>query len=689
MARFILELKLKGRPNRNRPTETIARRRLILGSRPLADIYVNDRMVAQEALSLDFDGHRLTLDVLSELAGVFIDGRPVEGQGPVPDGCALQVGHCLVEVTIDRAAGTCTLTTHEGHLPVFVDTIVKRAKPDPPFALVGSGAQEEKWGKNPFLRKANRVAAALGVLVLVAFPFVHDSEAMTRGELAAVHQASHSADAPQDCAACHAPFSSDYGVKCGVCHEDLYAADAAAYAFHPFEAVGDVACSACHLDHRGGDASIIPEAAFVMDEDTGRPRMCSQCHDRALEPGTRGKSVRDRAGDPVRRWLQVDGFSHRDHRVAEGRAAVAAVPLAPEAGQVPIECEKCHVPDTVAGAAPSPIASAEYALVTYETCLECHADWSVPVHGRDDDGVACYACHAKAATPSAITADLAHVTLPPAGSLWNVAPRAHDVNGDDCLSCHVQRKERRGAPREPLEMVFRHDHHLRGTTVAAGTGLTFSEQCLPCHQTLSASDTLDGTPLVDTSGCIGCHTDGEPVPVTMAAAPSRTVSDMFHRVHTVDPSTLARGALKTFAQRATLSSGCVACHVPVAGEERMGLREGTTDCRACHERHANIGQGRCVLCHVDRRFEGNRRADGRLDFVYQEQGIYDPAKAVTKTTTPIPEFDHMSDGHSGHECAACHPVDVVDGAERVLDLPWPAVDDASCVQCHAVERYHR
>lgn len=689
MARFVIEYRLKGRPNRDRPTETIARRRVILGSRPLADIYTNDRMVAQEALAFDFDGHRLTLDVLSELAGVFVDGRPVQGQGPVPDGSVVQVGHCMVEVTVDRAESACTLVVHEAYLPGVVDGVVKRAKPEKPFALTGSGPQEHRWGKNPLLRKANWAATALGALVLVSFPFLHNSEAMTRGELATVHQAAHSNDAPQDCAACHAPFSSDYGPKCGACHEGLYAENAAEYAFHPFEKVGDIACSACHMDHRGAEADLVPAAAGDIDPETGWPRMCGLCHDQTMEPGSRGNRVRDRAGEPVGRWLQVDGFSHADHRLAEGRGAVSAVPLAPEAGQVPIACDQCHVPASAAGAPPSPIPTAEYATVTYEKCLSCHADWSVPVHGRDQDGAACYACHARAASPDDIRADLKQVTLPPGGSVWKVTRRAHDLEKDDCQLCHVTRRDGPASGREPVEMVFRHDHHLPTTVVAAGTGLTFSEQCLPCHQSVAGSDTLDGAVLVDTSGCAGCHTDGDPVPVTMAAAPSRSVTDMFHRVHTVDPGTLAKGAVGTLAHRETLANGCVACHVPVQGEQRMGFREGTADCSACHQRHANIGQGRCVLCHVDRAFEGNQRADGRLDFVYQEQGIYDREKAVTKTTTPIPRFDHGSAGHVGHPCSECHAEDVVDGAQRVLDVPWPAVDDASCVKCHAIERYHR
>jgi len=685
VARYVLSYKLKGRPNRGRPNETLETRRIVLGSRPLAEIYVTDRLVAQEAIAFDFDGSKLQVEVLFDLAGVFVNGSPVEGTGPVSDGASVQIGHTLVEVAIDYAEGVCSLTTHEGHLPAVVEGIVKRAKPEKPFALVDPGPQEHRWGLNPLLRKGNWAAVALGCLIFAAFPFLHNTEAMTRGELAQVHQVSDSADAPADCAACHAPFSSDYGAKCVECHEGLNSAE-----FHPFGRVNDISCAQCHMDHRGGDSSLIPSTAGETDEATGWPRMCSACHSEAVEPGANGeRALKDKPGVPADRWLLVDGFSHKDHRVAEGRTRVAAIPVAPESAQVPIECAECHLPESAAGALVSPIESAEFGLVSYEQCLACHADWSVPVHGRDNGGQACYVCHADAATAADIKADLKTVMMPPAGSLWMVPARTHDFAKDDCRSCHVLPKTAGSEPPEMVEKVFRHDHHLPGVDVPVGTGLVFSETCMPCHTTVANSGTLEGTAIVDTSGCVECHTDGEPRPAPRAAAFTRPVTDMFHSVHTVDPSNLAQGATRSLAQRDKLAQGCVACHVPVAGEDRMGFREGALDCTACHERHANIGQGRCVLCHVDRHFEGNRRPNGRLDFVYQEEGIFNREKAVTKTSLAIANFDHGSSGHRDHPCDECHDAAAIDQTERVLDAAWPAYDEASCVKCHALTRYHR
>ncbi len=683
-ARFVLKFKLKGRPNRDRPDVTRETRRVVLGSRPLADIYVKDRLVSQEAIAFDYDGSRLQVEVLGSLSGVFVDGSPVEGVGRIGNGSTVHVGHTFVEVAVDPATSTCTLTTSELYLPSFVDGVVKRAKVDPPFALGDSGPQEHRWGRNPLLRRANWGAVALGAIVLLAFPFLGESELLSRGELARAHQPHATPESPGTCSDCHAPFSSDYAPRCAKCHEGYAVPE-----LHPFGLAAETSCSECHADHAGADSDLLPASAREVDPKTGWKRMCLQCHG-VMEPGQKERKVRDEPGVPTQRWLHVDGFSHGDHRIVDGRSRLAAVPVAPspEAGQVPIACAKCHTPISAGGEA-SPIASSDFALVTYERCLDCHADWKVEVHGRDDGGVACYVCHAPAATPADITKALRQVELPALGGKWSVAPRAHDFAKEDCTRCHVEPRTAGQATGARIEAVFRHDHHLPGIDVPAGTGLVYSQACVPCHASVAGSDSLAGVALVDTSGCTDCHTGEAPQPVAAGGAPKRRVNDMFHRLHAIDPATLAQGATRTFAQREKLATGCIACHVPVAGEAQMGYRDGALDCSACHQRHANVGQGRCVLCHVDRQFAGNRRPDGRIDFVYQEEGIFDRAKAVTKTTAAIAKFDHFSRGHVDSGCEDCHDTAKVDAAERVLDVAWPAVDEASCVKCHALERYHR
>ena len=214
MPHFVLKYKLKGRPNRGPPDQTVETASVVLGSRPLANVYVPDRLVAQEALRFDFDGRRLEIEVLADLAGVFVDGRPVDGRGPLAADSVVQIGHTHVTVEIDEEHGVCTLTTWEQYLPSFVEGIVKRAKPATPFALVDPGPQEHLWGRNPLLRRLNWGAGLLGVLALAAFPFARDTEALTRGELTAHHQVGANEDAPTACSDCHAPFSSDYAPRC-------------------------------------------------------------------------------------------------------------------------------------------------------------------------------------------------------------------------------------------------------------------------------------------------------------------------------------------------------------------------------------------------------------------------------------------------------------------------------------------
>ena len=121
----------------------------------------------------------------------------------------------------------------------------------------------------------------------------------------------------------------------------------------------------------------------------------------------------------------------------------------------------------------------------------------------------------------------------------------------------------------------------------------------------------------------------------------------------------------------------------------MNFKEGAKDCKSCHSGHENLGEGKCVLCHVDRTPGKNREMNGRLEFRFNEPGIFNADKATKKTTAAMPRFDHASAGHAGHECAECHRADNVDRATRVLDVEWPAFDEDACVKCHVRERFHR
>jgi hypothetical protein len=616
----------------------------------------------------------------------------------------VQAGHALVECAIDAAKGECTLTTNEQYLPQIVDGIVMKAKPAKAFALTDSGPQEHRWGKSPVLRRSNWIAAALGLAVLAAFPFLRNSEAMTRGALYDAHRIG-APGGPKDCAACHDPFSSNYSAKCAACHKGFEVTTT-----HPYAKNADVSCSQCHAEHVFADktASIMPP---MKKSDAGWPQTCLTCHgsgkDATTMPPAAGAvataktRLRDQRGEPFQRQLLVDGFSHHDHRVAAD-ARISTTPGGPpKKGQVPVACNECHKP-LAAGTTNPAIPTAEFAPVRYDQCLECHADWRVAVHGRDEGGKACLACHmgtvvlkhlwsAEHSTSElvdSIAPELKTVDLPDTNSKWVLKPRGHDFQKDECLKCHVLEKSSQDRRTAIGEKVFRHDHHLRTVTPPSGGELAFSQECRACHDAVAGSTTLAGTPIVNTSGCAKCHVDSEPTPVPVKEGATRRVTDMFHKVHTVDVASLSRSALR-YASRDSLSKGCLACHTPTAGEAPMGFKDSANDCKACHTGHENLGEGKCVLCHVDRTPGKNRELNGRLEFRFNEPGIFNPAKATTKTTAAMKPFDHRSAGHANHDCAECHAAANVDNATRVLDVAWPAFDEDACVKCHVAERFHR
>jgi len=237
------------------------------------------------------------------------------------------------------------------------------------------------------------------------------------------------------------------------------------------------------------------------------------------------------------------------------------------------------------------------------------------------------------------------------------------------------------------EKVFRHDHHLRTVTPAANGELALSQECRACHEEVAGSNSLAGTKLVTTKVCANCHTGAEPVPVESGGA-TRKVVDMFHSVHVAGDAAGSRSALR-HASRDSLTKGCLECHTPVTGAAPMGLREGAADCKSCHTGHENLGEGKCVLCHVDRTPGTNRDLGGRLEFRFNEPGIFNASKATKKATAAIGTFDHASPGHAKRECSECHSASNVDGAARVLDVTWPAYDEDACVKCHVRERFHR
>lgn len=701
MSQFVVKYSLpslmKKRKFKAQDTETFDRSSIVVGSRPFSDVYVRDRLVAKSAARISIAGAALQLEVLEPLAGVFVDGSPVEGRGPIREGSKVQIGHTLIEVK-KHVGDQVELEVTEFHQPGWVADVNKREKPEEELHLADPGPQEHTWGRSRIMSRANFAALAVGGLLVLAFPFMTNSEALTRGELASFHQigADHPDGSPQSCADCHSPFSSDYEPTCAECHPGFEVRPDA----HPYVKSEESECQFCHMDHRGADAELIPAASI---EPGG---LCLECHgiqdiQRDDFQWTDAKlaeyqqQLGDEPGEPFDRILDVDGFSHADHRIVQPSPRTSRAGPDTE-GQIPIACAECHqsLQDNPSGAEllVERNPAADFGAVTYEQCLDCHAEWKVEVHGRDEEGRACYQCHAPKPRPEDITAELRPADLVQTNLEWTLRPRQHDYSADQCLDCHVLDKSEVEEGKTRIA-VFRHDHHLPELMPDPAQRLLASESCKQCHASVAASTTLVGTELVDVTwgdgqGCVTCHTDSVPERVRVPGTEMRQVVDMFHAVHTIDLS-VSEGALRSRSMRETLSDGCYACHVPQPGTDRMTFVPETKNCMECHSGHENVGENKCVICHIDREHEGNRDAQGRVIFRFNEAGIFNREKATTKTTARIEDFDHFSPGHLDHDCADCHDTQAVDETERVADVPWPAHDEASCIKCHMRTRYHR
>jgi predicted CXXCH cytochrome family protein len=180
---------------------------------------------------------------------------------------------------------------------------------------------------------------------------------------------------------------------------------------------------------------------------------------------------------------------------------------------------------------------------------------------------------------------------------------------------------------------------------------------------------------------------------------------MAHGVHRQTFSRAAQGVTEGFVDRGSLNEGCLSCHDPVAGEARMGLREGTRDCRSCHDRHRNVGEGKCARCHMDPQYEGNwvvlQTREGEVREMHPrflERGIFDRKLATLRPVASVDRFEHRSPGHAGEDCLLCHDPKAIDAAVRIggkdapaepPSVPLPRVEDLSCAECHGRTRYHR
>jgi hypothetical protein len=433
-------------------------------------------------------------------------------------------------------------------------------------------------------------------------------------------------------------------------------------------------CAQCHKEHRGPDrppwdpvhASLAAAQHEPLLPAPAPSGVCSSCHGAELpaKPIRELAASRDRARPEAEVALPFESFSH-------------AVHLHPSAlferGKA-ITCATCHVRAT------APADGRDFAVVTYESCLPCHA-WRLKdrVHGRQS-GI-CTDCHEKeaagAATPDrdGVTRAMKSVNVSTSSTRFAFAPQDHPVTKQACAACHVTGKV--GAEREVKGALFRHDHHL---TVFQENGHLDEDkarrECAACHVAVRDSKTLadlwsDGRLEIDLAACKTCH-KGEAkvaaIDLGPAAAPRQ---DIVHRAHA--------GNERGVASADVLARGCFSCHSLAEDGIHMPVAADSARCASCHEGHARIS---CSTCHQDEDHLAPSGSPPRC-----ERSVIHEKEAVVAKRGGVEKFHHGSPNHAALECETCHTG--VDRSQRLKTIAMPTATQEICVRCHALARYHR
>lgn len=667
-ATFELKWFTESKANRKRPTQTLAVDSLLIGSRGGADIFVQDRWVALEAIRLRPALGGLSIQPINLFAGGFLDGVPIQGHEILRPGSALQIGQVLIELTEAKGEGQFSLKIDENYLHAAVQKATDKGA-----ALIEEQAQEARWGKHPRFVLANRAAAAVGLLVVMALPFLRDTNLVTRGPLSWAHAHAGEGGTSLACDDCHdSESATTLDGACVHCHPG-YDRDAARLD-HPYdyeERLGRDAlqCIDCHREHQGPDMDTWPpvvihgEVLALLERgqppEITPPLACAYCHGEEPLPIPEETSSwpasmrRDRRTETTLRPVHINSFSHSDHLDTPNR----------------IQCSDCHT--LAADRQLYTDRHGEFRPVPYATCVSCHKDKIVEEHSRNSSD--CKKCHDD---PDA--GSLREVTVVRSEGLYSLPPRSHDTFLDaraDCQSCHVRGTS--SGERVLTRRPFRHDSHLKRDPagnllwVEDGKGGVINQQCIECHPGVESSRSLASLmgaerQQPDPKVCARCH-GGE---VRREQAPGGTpavVVDMFHASHT---SAVAR-------KNPTLAAGCIACH-SLDGPQ-MGLLPGIADCKACHDKeHRNIT---CTKCH----FEQPGHFEGRAI----DRGVLSSQFTRTVERESFSLFRHTSVGHQGIDCLQCHKEPAAATVEAVEFPRYSDVTVDSCVACHIASRYHR
>jgi hypothetical protein len=400
------------------------------------------------------------------------------------------------------------------------------------------------------------------------------------------------------CANCHALPHGGTSSPCETCHnvDDWKTVAFTKHTYDPEQLPGKhrtLACLACHPAFQFKHTSVRCETCHVKDQPHEDLGACRRCH----SPLTWKKVAPDQQTSAQATIFRVKSkFEHTAHaRLVTAR------------GQKPT-CNPCHV-------------GLDFRKrPTMESCEGCHDGKGA----FDARGTQCARCH-EAPRGTTLTAQ----PRSPKAFQHATHERLHNVNIDDCASCHGS-----GTTWEKVQAG--RDQH---------------RPCQGCH----AAEFRKAGPI-----CLGCHERNDPF------RPNPL------RQHTATASEFRSPDLADIPHAPHIAEGvaCAACHAAQSGMAVRNPTLGHALCGQCHDKKgAKLTLDRCSACHVaasQRRRSIKRQWSTREFFKHDDAhraqpcgSCHQPDGAATLTPPTMQGCASCHDGHKafptiGKDCARCH-----------------------------------
>lgn len=391
------------------------------------------------------------------------------------------------------------------------------------------------------------------------------------------------------CIECHTPFEGVASEKCAICHEE------ACYDFqsHPLPMTA-ITCELCHQEH-----SLNKEGITTMQY-MHNDNWCLTCHEE------NHKNVPDLIEEPTEytKSFVLQNFDHQYHFYKRSD----------------LTCQHCH----------SEIASNEDRLmpiVKYESCLECHEEYTVSNHGNWD---LCHECHADDLDTKAPSQKLqrnANTEIEIVEVLWKgTREKTNKIDG---------------------KLTFNHERHLERTDPP--------EDCLFCHE--QGVQELPAMQLDSTELCQKCHNEETHIElITQESIKDRLKFD--HVIHLTKME-------ERYDRVLLYQKSCLACHELDENGNFKKLPDEKT-CRLCHVGHQNFGDKyetliSCTYCHYDTTKESWSEKNQKI---YRKYGGF--------------SHDHHGQQHKYLSCEDCHDKQK-ESTQRSKNV---MLNLKQCEQCH-------